>query len=235
VYDLPLTEAIVRLTNPGDTTLDIGANIGYMSFVLSQSAGPAGRVLSFEPNPSILPTLRSNVSSWKSLHGAPIQIEAVALSDRDGDGVLGFPVEYASNNGVASLELDTDGVPVSLRRLDSVVGRAGVMKVDVEGHETAVFSGAEKLLARKLIRDILFEEHDTYPATSHKILLGYGYHLFRVTRSLWRPLLLPPEEPARQTDFPSNYLATKEPARARFAGWGWKALSTKCGSFPPAG
>ena len=232
VYDLPLTEAIMRLTDAGDTALDLGANVGYMTLVLARSAGPEGRVLCFEPNPALLPILRANVNDWNSLKVAPIQIETVALSDRNGEGVLGFPDDYVRNQGLASLELNKDGVPVSVRRLDSMeIERAGIMKLDVEGHETAVLTGAEKLLARKQIRDILFEEHGTYPARSHKILLEHGYHIFRVTGSIWRPLLLPPEERARRTflppTYPPNYLATADPTRARtrFASWGWCALS----------
>ncbi len=42
LYDLPLTEAITRLTDAGDCALDIGANIGYMTLVLARSAGPEG-------------------------------------------------------------------------------------------------------------------------------------------------------------------------------------------------
>ena len=45
VYDLPLTEAIVRLADPGDTALDLGANIGYCTLVLALSVGPLGRVV----------------------------------------------------------------------------------------------------------------------------------------------------------------------------------------------
>ena len=89
--------------------------------------------------------------------------------------------------------------------------------------------GAERLLARRQIRDILFEEHESYPARSHKLVLERGYHIFRVTRSLWRPLLSPPEARPRQAYLPPNYLATTDPARARkrFEPWGWRALSTK--------
>jgi len=83
------------------------------------------------------------------------------------------------------------------------------------------------MLEGKLIRDVLFEEHRSYPARSHQMLLDHGYHLFRVSRSKWRPLLLPPEAPARQAYLPSNFLATTNPARAlaRFQAWGWYALS----------
>jgi FkbM family methyltransferase len=228
VYDLPLTEAIMRLTDSGDTALDVGANIGYTTLVLARSSGPDGRVVCFEPNPGLLPTLRSNVEHWKGLHVAPIQIEQVALSDRTGADVLGFPHDYALNQGVASLELKNNGVPVMVCRLDSLnINGAGVLKVDVEGHEAAVFVGSEGLLARRSIRDILFEEHERYPARSHRILLDHGYRIFRVTRSTLRPLLLQPEAGARQPYLPSNYLATIDPSRAkaRFAPWGWRALS----------
>jgi FkbM family methyltransferase len=233
VYDLPLTEAALRLTDAGDVAVDVGANIGYMTLVLALSSGPEGRVCCFEPNPDLVPILRKNVSNWCSPQFAPIQIETVALSDRNGEGVLGYPDDYASNKGLASLEFKNGGVSVKLRRLDAVneVGPIGIMKVDVEGHEASVLMGAEKLLSRKLVRDILFEEHEAYPAPSHKVLLGHGYQIFRVSGSIWRPLLLQPEAPPRQTflppNYPPNFLATKDPdrARARFSCGGWYALS----------
>lgn len=229
VYDLPLTEALVRLCDPGETALDLGANVGYASLVMARTVGPRGRVICFEPNPALIPVLRANIARWSSLPAAPIRIEQTAVSDSDGEGILGFPQEYAHNQGVASLELHTDGVPVTIRRLDSFgISSVGVMKVDVEGHEASVFAGAQSLLEGKKIRDILFEEHRPYPARSQQILSDYGYHIFRVTRSAWRPLLLPPELQARQVFLPPNFLATLDPARAasRFAAWGWSALSS---------
>ncbi len=230
LYDLPVTEAIIRLSDAGDTALDVGANIGYMTLVLAMSTGPNGHVLCFEPNPRVLSTLRANVKNWNSPQLGQIHIETVALSDQNGEGILGFPDDYDQNQGTASLETGQDGIPVSLRRLDSLpLDRVGLMKVDVEGHEHAVFAGAEKLLAPRLARDILFEEHETYPARSHRILLQHGYTIFRLGRSTWRPLLLPPEQPVREKYLPANYLATADPARARarFAAWGWWALSNR--------
>lgn len=227
VYDLPVTEAILRLTDPGETGIDVGANVGYMSLVLAQAAGARGRVVCFEPNAEIVPILRKNVSEWAVLGIAPIDIQTVALSERDGEASLGFPSDYAGNQGTASLEISTGGTPVAVRQLDSLVsGPVGVMKVDVEGHEAGVFMGGRDLLAGRRIRDILFEEHEAYPARSHRILLEHGYRLFRLTRSPWRPLLLPPEAVPRQSYLPSNFLATTDPSRAlaRLRAWGWRAL-----------
>lgn len=228
VYDLPVTEAIMRLADPGDTALDVGANIGYMSLVLARSVGPRGRVASFEPSPTVFPVLRMNVDNWKSLGIAPIEIHGLALSESDGEGHLGFPANSDENWGLATLEIRDGGIPIQLRRLDSAEPEgAGIMKVDVEGHEASVFAGASGLLSRKRIRDILFEEHEPYPARSHSILLDHGYQLYRLTRSTGRPLLLPASAPGRQAYLPSNFLATADPARAesRFRAPGWQALS----------
>lgn len=228
VYDLPVTEAIMRLADNGDTALDVGANIGYMSLVLAMSVTPSGHVLSFEPNPDVLPNLYRNVDGWRSLQIAPIEIKPIALSDRNGEAKLGMPADYGQNRGVATLEIEHGTVPVEICRLDSLeIAKVGFMKVDVEGHEASVFSGATKLLAAKLIRDIVFEEHQPFPAQSHKVLLDHGYQIFRLTRSTWRPLLLPAEAPSPQPFLPQNFLATTNPARAkeRFREWGWNALS----------
>jgi FkbM family methyltransferase len=230
VYDLPVTEAIMRLTDAGDTALDVGANVGYMSLVLALSAGSRGRVCCFEPNPDVLPRLRRNVLSWKQLRIASIEVQSFALSDRNGEGFLGFPDNYAQNQGLVSLEV-RGGVPVKLCRLDSLrLGGVGIMKVDVEEHEARVFLGAQKLLSQGLIRDILFEENRSYPASSHTILLEHGYRIFRLTRSAWRPLLLPAEAPAREANAPSNFVATTDVARVlrRFQPWGWHALNGAC-------
>ena len=230
IYDLPVTEAIIRLADAGDTALDVGANIGYMTLVLALAVGPQGSVVCFEPNTDVLPTLRANVNNWSSLHIAPIEIRTAALSNQNGEGCLGFPAGYGTNCGLASLEMEDGGIPVKLCRLDALdIHVAGLMKVDVEGHESAVFSGAQNLLAGKRIRDILFEELNPYPAASHAMLLDCGYHIFRLTRSVGRPLLLAPDAPPRQSYLPSNFLATIDSRRARdrFEAWGWRALSAE--------
>jgi len=198
--------------------------------VLALAVGQQGRVICFEPNTDVLPRLHANVDSWSSLHIAPIEIRTAALSNRNGEGCLGFPAGYGKNCGLASLEMEDGSIPVKLSRLDALdIHVAGLMKVDVEGHESAVFSGAHSLLAGKRIRDILFEELNPYPAPSHTMLLDCGYHIFRLTRSVGRPLLLPPGAPPRQSYLPSNFLATIDPCRARdrFEAWGWRALSAE--------
>src|SRR5260221_9258636 len=62
VHDLAVSEAIWRTLRPGDTAVDAGANIGYMTGLMALRTGPRGRVLAFEPHPALFDSLRYNAS-----------------------------------------------------------------------------------------------------------------------------------------------------------------------------
>ncbi len=44
VYDLVTCELCWRLLDPGETAVDVGANIGVVTGLLARRAGPAGEV-----------------------------------------------------------------------------------------------------------------------------------------------------------------------------------------------
>ncbi len=46
-----MSEVLARLIDPGDTVVDAGANVGYMTVLAAAAAGPTGRVVAFEPHP----------------------------------------------------------------------------------------------------------------------------------------------------------------------------------------
>jgi len=49
-----------KIVRPGMTVLDVGGNIGLYTVLLSRLVGPAGRVISFEPDPALFALLREN-------------------------------------------------------------------------------------------------------------------------------------------------------------------------------
>ena len=49
-----------KLVRPGMTVVDVGANIGLYTLHLAGLVGPSGRVISFEPDPDLVPLLRDN-------------------------------------------------------------------------------------------------------------------------------------------------------------------------------
>jgi FkbM family methyltransferase len=241
VIDLPVTETIFRMLDPGETAADVGANIGYMTSVMAARLGSGGRILSFEPVPEIYESLHTNVARWINLTEARIELHSFALSDRDGSARIHLTPHFRENRGTASLLLD-DAAPrdkvreisIDCKRLDEVardVERFGLIKVDVEGAEPLVFRGAANLLSQRRIRDIVFEEHRPPPAESMQLLTEHGYALFRVLRSWNGPRLAPANLPPNDRDpvDPPTYLATLDANRAlkRFAGRGWVAFSAR--------
>jgi FkbM family methyltransferase len=235
VFDLVVLEAIARLIEPGESALDIGANIGQMTNLMSHRAGGKGRVLSFEPHPAIFAQLSENVGRLKQRPDcAPVLLHNLALSDFEGTARLSVGEGWGRNQGLARLTLDEGGeatfeVPVTT--LDKVVGssaRFGLCKLDVEGHELKVLHGAKGVLGGGRLRDIIFEDLGPYPGPVQQHLMDNGFTLFSLEGRLGRPVLNADwANPRFDGDMEgADFLATLEPERAisRFKAGGWVAL-----------
>ena len=102
-----------------------------------------------------------------------------------------------------------------------------LLKVDVEGHEVAVFQGAEQMIAERRIRDIIFEDYGPAPSTAQMHMERRGYAVFRLSRSFTRLRLSPVGEklPTSATIMPTS-VATRDPARLRerLRQRGWRCL-----------
>jgi FkbM family methyltransferase len=243
VYDLAVTEVLWRLVDRGELAIDVGANIGYMTSILAKRAGACGKVLCFEPHPLIYQELMHNVNEWQKRNGCSlIRAMQIAVSNRSGKAVLHEPIDFENNAGTASLHPveHTGGtgtrrggeyvVPVAtLAQIAAKEGPVGVLKIDVENHELQVLQGSVGLLAAKLVRDIVFEEHACYPSAVGELLQEYGYKVFRIWKSFHKPLLLDPALNRFHPWEPANYLATSNASRAveRLGKMGWLSLLGK--------
>jgi FkbM family methyltransferase len=241
LYDLVVTEVLLRLLEAGEVALDIGANIGYMTAVMATRLGSRGKVISFEPARRLFEELCWNVEQWSTdSRLARIEVHQIAVSSGTGNATLYFPENFSRNCGLATLERrdgDEGGVleNVQTADLDGLIGpnqQVGLLKLDVEGHEPSVIRGAHGLLSGGRVRDIVFEDHGPYPSATQLELLSFGFSVYRLSRTFGRPVLLEPENNRGSLrGFPPNFLATRDPERVkeRFAEPGWKALrSFRC-------
>lgn len=229
LFDLTVTETLWRLAHPGETALDVGANIGFMTRILAQRVGPSGRVHAFEPHPEIFAELCANTpQSQVTRHHA-------AASDRAGSALLHLPAFFSGNRGIGSMEEPADStrsIEIETLKLDDLLadaGPIGTMKIDVEGHELKVLMGAAGLLAAGRIRDIVFEEHDILGSPLFGFLVDKGYSVFRLYKGFLGPKLFGLGTKVRESGWESpGFLATLEPDRAarRLAMRGWSSLSS---------
>lgn len=149
----------------GGAYIDVGANIGYFSVLLSRLAGNGGIVHSFEPEPGNFALLKRNIDGNGCSN---VKLYDCALGETE--DVLSLGLYKASNRGRHSLlkNFGHGTVSVPVKRLDALVeGDAPIafMKVDVEGFELPVLRGAERLLPQ--VQNLVIEFSPGLMAEAH--------------------------------------------------------------------
>lgn len=148
IHEPELEGLLSSALQPGDTFLDIGANIGYFSLLAAKRVGPTGRVFAVEPVPSNIDAINENLALNPKLEGI-LEIIPFCATDAAGEVVIHLPPK---NCGEATL-MDKAGksIPVRAVRLDSIIDAATartirVVKVDIEGAEGLALRGMLGLL-----------------------------------------------------------------------------------------
>lgn len=162
---------------PDSFCIDVGANRGLILAEI-QRVAPRGRHLAFEPLPHLSGILRRTFPT--------VDVHEAALSDHA--GTADFSYVHGESDGWSGLkfrplptgeEAEVEHIQVRLEVLDEVVDPERVValvKVDVEGAEQQVFTGALATLRRH--RPIVIFEHGigsadhygTEPADIHRLL-----------------------------------------------------------------
>lgn len=232
IYDLVTSETLWRLTEISDIAVDVGANIGHMTLLM---AARADAVVAIEPHPDTYRDLVFNIQTNYHDESCRPKVIQAAASDQSGVTVLKLPEGFDRNCGLASVAPvgDESGeLQVSSVTLDDIFvdQRVDVLKIDVEGHELGVLRGAEKLLARRLIRDCVFECHESYPNPVTNYFESFSYTVFGLRKGIFRPILIPPQDTdVRSSWEATNFLATANPERAseKLRQCGWKCLTSQ--------
>jgi len=174
---------------PGDTVVDVGANIGLYTMIAATCVGPAGRVYAIEPSPQTAEYLRGNVALNRSTN---VTVHNVALGETAGSIRLSNESQDDQNRVVDS----GDGHEVALVRLDQLPiddAEIALLKIDVEGYEKFVPDGASGLLPRVQCIfietwELHFEKYGYSCGDVHERLRGNGFRLFRIVADQLMPV-----------------------------------------------
>jgi FkbM family methyltransferase len=144
-WEPDLTAFLRCRLRPGDTFIDVGANIGYISALASRQVGPAGVVVAIEPAPTACAALQETVAMNNLTN---IRLVVAAVSDRDDELPLFVGPSFGSGltTTVARRFLLREQGRVRAATLGSLVtseelATTRLIKIDVEGGEDRVLAG----------------------------------------------------------------------------------------------
>jgi FkbM family methyltransferase len=172
--------------------IDVGANFGWFSCVLSRACAPRSRLIAIEPGRESLGFLRENV--------ALNSIDNIEVVNRAMGATAGTAVLHPGprgNPGMHSLirmehlaveNSDAESVEVSTldHECSRIEGRIDLVKIDVEGYELDVLRGAVETLNR--VETLVLEYSPAYlraagndPYALIEFLADRGFDFFEVT------------------------------------------------------
>ena len=182
------TKFLKKIIKPGQTVLDVGANMGWYSIHFSKWVGQSGKIFAFEPVPEIYEELTSNINLNFCQN---IIVFNCALGNQN-ESVLFNVSDFEGGSGASSENLKFGKeIKVSKRKLDDVMNEHNLdnidfLKIDIEGGELNMLKGAEKLIEKykpKLLLEIVDIHCDRFqylPEDVCNFLFNKGYDGFYI-------------------------------------------------------
>ena len=144
------TLSVLSLIRPGDRIVEVGANLGYYTVLMADAVGPAGSVLALEANPRLADLAQRSLA----LNGLDNRAQVLAQAALDRSGTVSFVTSRTVSGGghVAVLDqppfADSEVIEAPAARLDDLIqGRVHLIRMDAEGSEPFVMTGAERILS----------------------------------------------------------------------------------------
>ena len=143
-WEPDLAAFLRRRLRPGDTFIDVGANIGCVSALASRLVGPRGTVIAIEPSPAVIAALQETVARNDLTN---IRLVAAAVSDCDHE----LPLFSGPNHNIGLTTTVARGgfreqgrvraAPLGSLVTSEELATARLIKIDVEGAEDRVLAG----------------------------------------------------------------------------------------------
>jgi len=172
---------------PGDLMIDVGGNYGLITMLAAGLVGPSGEVHVFEPQEDLVSMIHDSCAANGYQN---VRVHPYGLSDADAEVRMTIP---PTNRGMATVARELRGHHTTVvlkqadRYLDHALGarRPRLVKIDVEGHEAQVLSGASSWLARVQPEVLVFEHNSDsalWDMPGIDTLCDHGYRFFGVPK-----------------------------------------------------
>lgn len=152
-YESDVAEAVRRRIDRQRDAIDIGANTGLFSVLMSRLLAPAGRVLAIEPTPGAARLLRRNLERNQCRNATVFEGVAAERAGTFTIHVIPGMEEYSTLGAMVHPSIagrQHEALEVAGDTIDNLVSRLGLrpglIKIDAEGAESAVLAGCRRTL-----------------------------------------------------------------------------------------
>ena len=194
----------------GDTVIDAGANIGVFTVIASTLVGTEGQVVSIEPDPENVRTLKKNVELN--------ELKNVEIIDRALYKESGRKIKFIQNGVMSRIvpgktDVNADYIEVETVTLDDIVGqraiRRSILKMDIEGAEKFALLSAESTM-----KTVSYLEGEIHSREDFDVLMRFS-NLFSFERqpieSLYNVILFSLKHPLKilKLEYYNKFRTTK--------------------------
>lgn len=155
LYDYPYF--LDKIVCKGDVCIDIGANLGYITVLLSKISGSEGKVFAVEPVKPILSVLKSNTKNLTNVEICPFALGAENKKIKLGNntkkqkGFIASGSNFIIDNKLESdnaAEVEFNAEMKKGSELFADLPRLDFIKCDIEGYEVIVIPELEPLIIK---------------------------------------------------------------------------------------
>lgn len=192
-HELDVQLLIMKAVRPGDSFIDIGANLGMITLLAARYVTPSGTVHSFEPNPKVFQRLQATMNLNQLQH---VNLHNCGLSDQETTLTLSVVKEEAGMGTFSQIsDRDrvwiTDRFEIPIYRGDDILPERlpgmTFIKIDVEGFESFVIRGLTRTIQthRPAIVTEVVAEHLERAGSSVReletLIKNFGYEGFNLS------------------------------------------------------
>ncbi len=167
---------VLHLLKAGDLFVDVGANIGSFTVIASGEIG--AHTIAFEPVPSTFGHYMENIA----INNIGQRVDAYNKGVGNKAGTIKFTAGLDTTNHVATEE-DKNTINVEIVTLDSILQNSNpvLLKIDVEGFESAVIGGAIETIKKQSLKAIIIElrghgkKYGFDENSIHELLVSEGF------------------------------------------------------------
>ena len=149
IYQEEIIRSLGESLLPGDTVIDLGANVGQMSVYASKRVGPTGTVISIEADPYMSYVLNKNILLNKAYN---CKVFSAAAWDKSGE-YLPYPdpdlrrFDSLGSYGITPKSTTSRKVP-SLAIDDLELKQVRFVKIDIQGSDLKALQGMKDTIHR---------------------------------------------------------------------------------------